>query len=60
MRDHEMEFQEYLNELVPIPISIACFPFSALLQEGDPDTYEGEFEVWLGERFPDSLEGEEP
>jgi len=50
MRKHEETFQQYLNELVPIPRSLACFAFSTLLQEGDPDTYEGEFEVWLQER----------
>ena len=50
--EYEREFQEYLNELVPIR-GISCFAFAELLKEGDPDTYEGEFEVWLKERCQD-------
>lgn len=53
----EYDFQQYLNELVPIPPSIACFPFSRLLQEGDPDTYEEEFEAWLSERGFEGVKG---
>lgn len=58
MREHEREFQNYLNELVLIPRSIACFSFSVLLQEGDPDTYEEEFEIWLERRYPSSIKEE--
>lgn len=50
MREHERDFQEYLNEFVPLPPSLTCFPFSSLLKGGDPETYEEEFEAWLRRR----------